>query len=234
MGASPATPCVSVSIATSIPSITLPMGIQLQAIADLSKGPPTNCALMTNLMGQLMPTLAGLNCIIKILNVIGKLEDFLNAFPNLTEVPSKAAAVVGAITDMSDCLSIVLGPFAIIPTIKDILTLIISFLLCFVEAMESILNFQVGLDLNAAQGNPNLLLSMQCASDNAEASMQGMMLALAPVEALFGMIQPLIALTHLPIQLPSLSSVTGASNIKEGLDQLQVTLQHLNNIVVSL
>ncbi len=230
MSATPQMPCVAVSVATSIPSINLPMGIQLQAIADLSKGPPTDCALLHNLMVQLMPTLAGLNCIIKILNVIGALEKFVQGPLN----PSNVGGVLSAIGDMGECLSIVLGPAAVIPTIKDILTLIINFLLCFVQAMESILKFQAGIDLNGAQGNPNLLASLQCASDNAQTSMQSMMLALAPIEPLFAMVQPLIKISQLPIQLPSLAQVTGAQNIEEGLEQLGAMLIQMKQIVADI
>lgn len=210
------------------------MGIQLQAIADLSKGPPTDCALLHNLMVQLMPTLAGLNCIIKILGVIGALEKMLTGL--LKPIPdfSGVGGVLTAIGQMSECLSIVLGPAAVFQTLKDILSLIISFLLCFVQAMESILNFQADIDLNAAQGNPALLQSLQCASDNAQASMQGMMMALAPIEPLFAMVQPLIELSQLPIQLPSLGQVTGAQNIEQGLEQLSAVLTQMKQIVADI
>jgi hypothetical protein len=215
-------------VATSIPSISLPMGIQLQAIADLSKGPPTDCALLHNLMVQLMPTLAGLNCILKILKVVGALEQFVQS-------PLTAAGgVLSALADMSECLSIVLGPAAIIPTIKDILNLIISFLLCFVQAMESILNFQAGINLSAAQGNPALLSSMQCASQNAQVSMQAMMQALAPIQPLFSMIQPLIKISQLPIELPSLAQVTGAQNVEKGLEELAAVLTEMKQIVAAI
>jgi len=229
------TPCVTIDFADSIPSINLPMGIQLQAIADLSKGPPTNCALLHNLMVQLMPTLAGLNCILKILNVIGAMEGMLQG---LIKVPapdfSKVGDVLSAIGDMSECLNIVLGPVPVIQTIKDILNLIISFLLCFVQAMESILKFQAGIDLNSAQGNPALLASMQCANDNAQASMRAMMLALAPIEPLFQMIQPLIKISQLPIQLPSIAEVTGAQNIEAGLEKLGAMLTEMKQIVAAI
>jgi hypothetical protein len=207
------------------------MGIELQAIADLSKGPPTDCTLIHNLMVQLMPTLAGLNCIIKILNVIGALEGFMTAFPNIIEVGEKAGDVISAIADMSDCLSIVLGPFAVIETIKDILLLIISYLECFVTAIKSILDFQVGIDLNAAQGNPDLLASLQCASDNAQTSMQQMLMALGPIEPLFKMVQPLIKISQLPIQLPAIGQL---ADVASAVDQLDTMLIQMHQIVASI
>ncbi len=210
------------------------MGIELQAVADLSKGPPTDCALLHNLIVQLMPTLAGLNCILKILNVIGALEGFLTAFPNPVAVASKAGDVLAAIGDMSDCLGMVLGPIPMIETIKDILLLIISYLECFVAAIRSILDFQVGIDLNAAQGNPALLASLQCASDNAETSMQQMLMALGPIAPLFKMVQPLIKISQLPITLPDIGAITGASNVKSAVDQLDQTLIQLKQVLSSI
>lgn len=217
-----------------MPKVSLPMGIELQAVADLSKGPPTDCALLHNLIVQLMPTLAGLNCILKILNVIGALEGFLTAFPNIPSVVSKAGDVVKAIGDMSDCLGMVLGPIPMIETIKDILLLVISYLECFVKAIRSILDFQVGIDLNAAQGNPALLQSLQCASDNAQTSMQQMMMALAPIAPLFKMIQPLIKISQLPIALPDIGALAGASDIKSAVDQLDQMLLQLKQVLQSI
>jgi len=211
------------------------MGIELQAVADFSKGPPSDCALMHNLMVQLMPTLAGLNCILKILNVIGALEGFLTSFAQGPfAAVSKAGDVLSAIGDMSDCLGIVLGPIPMIETIKDILLLIISYLECFVAAIRSVLDFQVGIDLNAAQGNPQLLASLQCASDNAETSMQQMLMALAPIAPLFKMIQPLIKISQLPIQLPAIGDLAGASDVKSAVDQLDQMLIQLKQVLQSI
>ncbi len=207
------------------------MGIELQAVADFSKGPPSDCALLHNLLVQLMPTLAGLNCVIKILNVIGSLEGFLNAFPVIPNVVSKAGDVLSAINDMKDCLDMVLGPIPMFETLKDILLLIISYLKCFVDAIRSILDFQAGIDFNAAQGNPTLLASLQCASDNAQNSMQQLLQALGPIEPLFKMVQPLIKISQLPIVLPPISDLVGAQDMSKAVDQLDEMLGQLQQIV---
>ncbi len=222
MSASPVIPCLPIP-AVKIPKISLPMGIELQAIADISR-PPSNCALIHNLMVQLMPTLAGFNCILKILNVIGALEQFV-------QNPLKVTGVLDAIHDMKDCLDVVLGPFAVIETIKDILLLIIAYLKCFVDAVKSILNFQAGIDLNAAQGNPVLLASLTCASDNAQVSLQQMLQALGPIEPLFKMIQPLIKISQLPITLPPIGELAGATDVTQAVNQLDAMLGQLQQIV---
>lgn len=222
-------PCSSLGNIT-IPSVSLPMGIQLQAVADFSQGPPNNCALLTNLIVQLMPALAGLTCIFKILAVIGALEKFIKGPVN----PANAVGVLAAIGDMSECLSIVIPGIGLYLMIKDILLLIISYLKCFVDAIKSVLDFQVGIDLSVAQGNPDLLASLQCASGNADVAMQQIMLAIGPIGPLFNMIQPIIELANLPIQLPSLSAITGASNVVEAVDQMDAMLTQMQQIVASI
>ena len=206
------------------------MGIELQAMADFSQGPPTNCALLTNLIVQLMPTLAGLTCIFKILAVIAALERFIKGPLN----PANAAGVLGAIGDMSECLSIVLPGIGLYTFIKDMLLLIIEYLKCFLDAIKSILNFQVGIDLSIAQGNPDLLQSLQCASGNADAAMAQLMQAIGPIGPLFNMIQPIIGLAQLPIQLPSLSAITGASNVVEAVNQMDAMLTEMQQIVAAI
>ncbi len=222
-------PCSSLGSIT-IPSVSLPMGIELQAVADFSQGPPTNCALLTNLIVQLMPTLAGLTCIFKILGVIGALEKFIKGPVN----PANAVDVLAAIGNMSECLSIVLPGIGLYTMIKDMLQLIIEYLKCFVDAIKSILDFQAGIDLSVAQGNPDLLASLQCASGNGDAAMGQLMQAIGPIGPLFNMITPIISLSQLPIQLPSLSAITGASNIVEAVNQLDVMLGQLQQIVATI
>jgi hypothetical protein len=224
-----ATICVEIP-KISVPTVSLPMGIELQAIADLSKGPPTNCALLQNLMLQLMPTLAGLTCIFKILGVIAALEKFMQ---NPLD-PSGATGVLTAIGDMGECITSILPATALFEMIKSILLLVIGYLKCFVEAIRSVLDFQVGIDLNGAAGNPALMQSLQCASDNAATTMQQMMMALAPIQPLFKMMEPVIKLSQLPIKLPSIADITGAKDVAEAVDKLDAMLTEMQQIVASI
>lgn len=210
------------------------MGIELQAVADFSQGPPTNCALLTNLIAQLMPTLAGLTCIFKILGVVAALQQALGG---LTKVPpdfSGIPKVLSAIGAMTECLDMLIPPLGLYLMIKDILQLIIEYLKCFLDAIKSILNFQVGIDLSVAQGNPDLLASLQCASGNADAAMGQLMQAIGPIGPLFSMVQTFIGFTPLSIQMPSLSAITGASNIVEAVNQMDAMLGQLQQIVTAI
>jgi hypothetical protein len=226
-------PCSSLG-SISIPSVNLLMGIQLQAIADFSQGPPTNCALLTSLMVQLTPTLAGFTCIFKLLAVVGALQQALGG---LTKVPpdfSGIPKVLSAIGEMTECLDILIPPLGLFLMIKDILLLIIEYLKCFLDAIKSILDFQVGIDLSVAQGNPDLLASLQCASGNADAAMAQLMLAVGPIGPLFSLVQTFIGFAGLSIQLPSLSAITGASNVVEAVNQMDAMLAEMQQIVAAI
>ena len=216
-------PCVSLQ-PIDIPSIPLPFGAQLQALADLSKGPPTNCALIHSLMLQLMPTLAGMTCVMKILGVIKALQDFA------TDPLTRGGDLISAIDKVAGCFNMI-APTALLSMIKAILLLLIAYLRCFVEAVESIVNFQAGIDLNSAQGNPVLLASLSCASDNAQVSMGQLMQAIGAVQPLMDLIKPIMSMANLSIELPSISQISGSSNPAAALQQLDTTLGQLQQIV---
>ena len=231
-------PCVAIPSIGPLPSISLPLGFELQAVADLSKGPPTDCQLIHSLFVQLMPFLGSLTCILKILGVIGSLEEFMTSF---TKGPfgavSAAGDVLKSIADMKDCISIAIPAISILETIKGILLLVIGYLECFVAAIKSVLDIQAKIDFSAAQGNPAMLASLQCASNNAQTAMQQIMQAIQVVEALFKIMQPLLKLSPVPIQLPSLGQIPGAQTLAEitqAVDQLDAMLLQLKQLVQSL
>ena len=166
MSSNAQTPCVALPSLGKLPSISFPLGFELQAVADLSKGPPTDCQLIHSLFVQIMPMLGSLTCILKILGVIGALEKFMESFAKGPFAAVSAAGdVLGAIGQMTECIQIAIPALSIVETIKGILLLVISYLECFVSAVKSVLDIQSKIDFSSAQGNPALLQSMQCASD---------------------------------------------------------------------
>jgi hypothetical protein len=208
-------PCIKVPEPVHL-SIALPFGGQLSALADISKGPPSDCALVHSLMLQLAPTLAGMTCFFRVLNVIKALAD-VKTPPDIVKVASAAA-------EMAECFNV----FVHIPKmIKDILEIIIRFLHCIITAIKSILNFQLGIDLNSAEGNPVLLASLRCAQDNAETTMAQMMEALAVVQPLLDMVSPLLEMGGLSLTLPSMGDLTGAEDMTKTLESLESTLVQL-------
>ena len=128
---------------------------------------PTDCNLAFNLMIQVSPLLASMACLLKILNVIGSMKEFLDAFPNVGKAAEKSVQVVDAINDLGPCLPPGIF-FSLALTIKGILQIIINFLGCLISQLESILNFQASIDISAAEGNPALKAVLTCAQENAQ------------------------------------------------------------------
>lgn len=211
-------PCVEVKKPEPL-TVSLPFGGELRSMIDISQGPPSDCALAHSLMLQLTPMLAGFACVLKVLGVIGALKDFVSNPLNATN----AGKVLDSIENMSDCLDIVLKPpCPIVVMVRDILKLILAYINCMIEAVESLLNFQVGLDLNAANGNPVLLDTLVCAQNNAQASIDTLNQGMQGI-------QPLIELMNIclgvvgqdPIELPDLSAATpSAADLLAGADPL--------------
>jgi hypothetical protein len=177
MAASTSIPCIKLPNPKPL-KITLPFGAELKSVIDISKGPPSDCTLIQGLMLQLAPALAGMECLLKILNMLQV----------LTKAPPDPFKLAKAATDLAGCFLI----FKNIPCmIVDILKLIIAYLKCIIEAVESILNFRVGIDFSGADGNPVLLASLNCAQDNADASTEQLREALALILPLLKLIEPI-------------------------------------------
>ncbi len=213
-------PCVTLPKAKKL-KITLPFGGELQSMADTSKGPPTDCALVHSLMLQLTPTLAGMTCFFKMLKVIKALSEIENP---ITDIPKVAIAA----KDLSKCFLV----FDSIPAmIADILRLIIAYLRCIIQAIKSILDFQVAIDLNAAQGNPVLLASLDCANNNAQISLDQLMEQIAVIEPLLAVVEPIAGLVGISLEFPSLAKVSGADDLPKTLENLNNTLEQLQQAV---
>ncbi|MBK7177997.1 MAG: hypothetical protein IPH82_12545 [Chloroflexi bacterium] len=158
-------PCVPIPNAKTI-TIPLPMGIELRSLTDISQGPPSDCALAHSLMLQVSPMLASMTCILKMLKVFSALKDTITDSPPFFDITS-IGKLITALADLSSCF-LLIDPVQICKMVKGILAIILSYIGCLIEAFESIWNFQLGIDLNAAQGNPVLLASLSCAQTNAE------------------------------------------------------------------
>ncbi len=209
-------------------SIPLPMGVELKALVDPSKGPPTNCAVVHSLMLQLMPLLAGLTCILRMLNVFAVLKGFVENPLNV----QKAGEVVGALAKLVPCFGLV-DPLALCRMIKAILQMLLSYLQCILDAVKSILDFQVGLDLNSAQGNPVLLGTLECAQDNAAISLQQIQEAMAFITPLMDLMQPLLEIAQLELKLPSIGDMAG-KDVQQTVDSMQAAIDNLRQVIDSI
>jgi hypothetical protein len=188
-----APPCVPLPKVPNIPKIKLPLGGELSAFADFSVATPSDCTLTFSLLVQLAPLLASISCLIKVLGVIGALKDF--ASNPLTKGPDLIAAIEKA----ADCILAASPPYiSIVASIKGILELILNFIGCIVDQLDSLAKFRATIDIESAKGNPILEASLKCAQENAETSSAALMQSIEPVKPLIDSVNILMGIAGLP------------------------------------
>jgi len=195
----------------------------MQGFADFSKGPPSQCAMLSSLMVQIMPAMAAFSPIIKIIGILQAVKGLVAIPPDISGFTAKLEAVLNLI-----------DPLPMVAAVKSILLLVITYLQCFIQTMEGLLEFQASIDLSVAVGNPDLQASLQCASNNASVSIQQVMQSLGPIGPLMELIQPLMSIAGLSFALPSFSSLQAAQDIEQTLQTLSTTLTDLQQVVEAI
>jgi hypothetical protein len=221
-------PCVKLKKIPNIPSINILGMVELKGFLDFSLGTPRDCTLAINLMLQLAPLLASMSCLLKILAVIKALEDTVkSAFTKTGDLLDKIGELA------SECFGI-LNPLNIAITIKGILELIITFMSCFLEQLDSLLTFQANIDLKAADGNPVLRTSLECARDNAQTSIDNLMLSLEAIQPLLDMATSVARVVGIDLKLPALSDISTQQehaqviiNLKQAVTTMQEAIKAL-------
>lgn len=218
--------CADLRLPKAAPlEIHLPTGGgSLKAFTDLSKGIPNDCSMVFNLMLQLAPMLASMECMLKVLKL---LEPLAAVVTGLTKVPPKPPAealakLPGAVADLAPCF----GIFAALPMFgKDLLCFVRAILVCLTAQLRSLRDLMAGLTLRleAADGNADLLATLQCAQDNAKASADNLTQAIEPISGLLQLMSPVLGMAGLPsIQL---STPAASPDGAEALDAIVQTLQ---------
>jgi len=206
-------------------TIPLPFGGVLTSITDPSKGPPTDCTLVHSLMLQIMPMLAGLTCLLRVLNVISAIEKSTKATPPIVGgVPD----ILDAIAKMKSCFGF-FDPTNILAMIKAILRMILGYLGCLINAFESIRNFKVGIDLNAEGGTPVLINTLDCANNNADTSLASMLAALGAIQPLMDLLDMIGGIVGQDLGLPKLSAFQGGDDPLQPLIDFRDTLQEITD-----
>lgn len=236
MATSPVIPCIELPNPKSL-KISLPFGGELKSILDISKGPPSDCTLIHGLMLQLAPALSGMECFLKVLNLVKAMTE------EKPDPASYIAGIVKAAAKVGECLN-----FAVkLPCmIVDILKLIIAYLNCIVEAILSLLQFRVRINVNAAIGNPVLLASLNCAQNNAGTSMAQLNEALALVKPLFALIDPILQMTKdlpgpagdviktIPDTVSLLTAILNDGGVSDGVPNVSEAVQKLTDVKSTL
>lgn len=232
MAADISIPCVPLD-EISIPSIKFPAGAELKGIADFTAGVPSNCKLNLNLLIQLGPMLASMGCILKILQVLGTVVEFANAAPNLPKMADKALTLAKTFEEMSTCIP-PLAPLSFALMIKGILELVINVLSCLIDSLASLLEFQLSLDFAAAEGNPVLTETLECARKNADTSMKNLMTSMEPVMVVMTVVGSVASLAGLSIELPDLSAVGKAGDAAKTIESLKQSIDGLKSVIDAL
>lgn len=225
-------PCEMVKLPMPSPmKVQLPTGASLKAFTDISKGIPTDCAMTFNLLVQLAPLLASMECLIKILKLIKPLIDVVGGIgppPDAIKLGKAIPEFMKAAADLVPCL-LIPTPANIIPFIRDLLCLILKVLHCFLGQLKSILGVMSGLklqlDLAAASGNVELQNSLQCAQENAELSAKHLTTAIEPIGVILDLIGPLMGIAGVQaIKLPQFGSDADLAALNQTVQTLQTVV----------
>jgi hypothetical protein len=186
---------------------------------------PSDCSLNLNLMLQLGPALASMQCLFEVLKLLGALKKFFDAASGgLPKIPSAAGEVVAAFDGVAKCIAFPLGSGAFL-FVRDLLRLIGKILRCLGQNLKSIAKLMGGLTLqidNArTAGNTDLLAALECAQDNARRSAQGALMAIEPITLVLGMAEPFMGVAGVsPIKLPSIGDLEDAQSLDTTADAL--------------
>lgn len=230
--------CVDIKLPQPAPmKITLPTGAVITAVGDISKGIPTDCAMSFSLMVQLAPLLASMDCLLRILKLLGALIKVIKGLPF---PPVKAIKdFVAAATDLAPCIAIPFNVPALKAMIHDVLCLILKTLHCVVGGLSSIVKTMKGLSIQLkiaeADNNQELMQTIQCAQGNAETSSKHLMQSIEPITALLGLVTPIMELAQLPaIKLPEIGSGGDVEALDKALTSLQGVVDTLTDVVEGL
>ena len=142
--------------------ITLPSGGTLTALQDLGKAIPTDCSLTFSLMVQIMPLMASMECLLKVLKLLKPLTDAVTSPP---PTPKLVKEIVQAVADLAPCFLMV-TPAGMIPFVRDILCLILALLRCLIGQLKTLADIswaasRCSSQMRSKAGNSALAESLQ-------------------------------------------------------------------------
>jgi hypothetical protein len=213
-------------------TLTLPGGASLTGMAELPRGMPEECAVNFNLMLQLGVALGSLECLMRLFKFVGGLIEVVNAAPDPFAIGDKLLSLAPAAADLAECV-VAFTPLGICPPIKSALELIVRFLSCLVEFLDSIVSqrLEIGIQMGNAQGNPELLEVLQLAQNNADQLGAQALQSCGPAFDLLSTFGGLIqAVGGGAIQVPSLDDLAGG-DLAEALQPLKDFIEVLKTVI---
>jgi hypothetical protein len=221
--------------------VRLPNGASLTAVADLSKGIPTDCSLAVNLLLQLGPFLASIECLLKVLALLKPLIDVVKGLQSLPD-PSKVMQAVPDFLDaavkLMPCFEQLLPSLNVFNFVRDLLLMIIKIINCMVGSLQTILGIMQGIELRLeaanASGNTALAAVLECARENAAVQAQHAQSSLGPVQDLMPLIMTFLELAGIKFELPALGSPDDSAALAKTIQQLKDTTTTLQSAIESL
>ena len=179
----------------TLTGITTPMGFELPALRNLGASIPDDCALTFSLTLQLMPFMASIACLLRILALLKPLINIIGGLPSPPGIGDVKDFATAAADLTEHCIGMVL-PVNLLPFIRDILCFIRAVCSCLATNLKSVqtLMTNLALKIEQAQGNPDLLTTLNCAQKNAQASAANLNQAIQPIATLMAMVTPIIGL----------------------------------------
>lgn len=218
--------CTDIALPLPKPlKVELPFGGSMNAFVDMSKGIPNDCSMNFNLMLQMAPLLAALECPMKILKLLKPLIDIIQAVPSLD--PIKIGKAMPEFVDAAVEVTACFAALAKVPImVMDMLRLIRSVLNCLLGQLTTLRNLMNGLSLRIgeAEGNPDLLATLECAQKNATAQAQALTSSIDPIAGVLALVTTVAGLAGMKLDL-SLDTGGAPPESTEALDGVIAVLQ---------
>ena|SRR6266511_4180955 len=230
--------CLDLSFPKPAPmKISLPTGGVIKAVSDISKGIPTDCSASFSLLLQLAPILVSMECLLRILKLLGALIKVIKGLPF---PPIKAIKdFVAAAGELAPCLAIPFNIPGLLEMIHDILCLIIKMLKCIVGGLSTVVKTMKGLSIQLKiaekDNNQDVMQSIQCAQENAANSADHLMQSVEPIKTILDLVTPIMELAGMtPFKLPALGSAQDVEGLEKAVNALQGIVNDLDTIASAL
>ena len=216
-------------------TIKLPSGAALTSLSNIGQNIPNDCSLTFSLMMQIMPMMASMECVLKILKLLKPLSDAVMSPP---PTPKLLDDIRKGVQGLAECF-VMITPLGMIPFVRDVLCLILKVLKCLIGQLKTIGNLLGGLAITLkdarASRNDELAATIQCAQQNAITSMGHLMQGLGPVEAIMDLASPFMSIAGVAeIKLPKIGSASDAESLNKVIKQLDEVVTTIQQIVDGL
>lgn len=216
-------------------TVTLPGGGRIMALHDLGKAIPTDCSLTFSLMLQIMPFMANMECIVRILKLVKLLSDAITSLP---PTPKLLMDIADAVKDLAECF-VAITPAGMIPFVRDILCLILALLRCLIGQLKTLAELMAGLEIQVQiadlSGNKELLATLGCAQENSLTAMKHLMNGFGPIGVVMELMETFMGIAGIEaIKLPALGDAESAEELAEVITTLEEVVATIQQVVDAL